>query len=99
VTGLPDAVASTAKGSVVAGVAIAQKAGSASLLDSVRHAFVSGMDTMLWVCAGIALVSAILGAIFLPRRTQWAAEPAVAAGVTAEHGVAEVPVGPVERRA
>ena len=42
--------------------------GSASLLDSVRHAFVAGMDTMLWVCAGIALVSAILAVIFLPRR-------------------------------
>jgi hypothetical protein len=57
------------------------------------------MDTMLWVCAGIALVSAILGAIFLPRRTQWAAEPAAAAGVPAEPGVVEVPVGQVERRA
>ena len=68
VTGLPDAAASAAKSSVVAGVAIAHKTGSASLLDSVRHAFVTGMDTMLWVCAGIALVSAILAAIFLPRR-------------------------------
>jgi len=68
VTGLPDAAAAAAKSSVVAGVAIAQKTGSASLLDSVRHAFVTGMDTMLWVCAGIALVSAILAAIFLPRR-------------------------------
>jgi hypothetical protein len=26
------------------------------------------MDTMLWVCAGIALVSAILAVLFLPRR-------------------------------
>jgi len=68
VTGLPDAAAAAAKSSVVAGVAVAQKTGSASLLDSVRHAFVAGMDTMLWVCAGIALVSAILAILFLPRR-------------------------------
>ena len=68
VTGLPDAAAAAAKSSVVGGVAVAQKTGSVSLLDSVRHAFVTGMDTMLWVCAGIALVSAILAVIFLPRR-------------------------------
>ena len=54
----------------MAGVAIAEKTGSASLLDSVRHAFVTGMDTMLWVCAGIALVSAILAVLFLPRRAE-----------------------------
>jgi MFS transporter, DHA2 family, multidrug resistance protein len=76
VTGLPAAVANAAKGSVVAGVAIADKLGSAALLDSVRHAFVAGMDTMLWVCGGIALVSAILAAIFLPRRAGGPAESA-----------------------
>jgi hypothetical protein len=71
---------------------VAHQLNSAALLDSVRHAFVSGMDTMLWVCAGIALVSAILGAIFLPRRAEWAAEPAVVSGVAAELVMPEVPV-------
>ena len=79
VTGLPDAAAAAAKSSVVAGVAVAQKTGSAPLLDSVRHAFVAGMDTMLWVCAGIALVSAILAILFLPRRAD-GTEVADAAG-------------------
>ena len=32
------------------------------------QAFVQGMDTMLWVCAGIALVSAVLAVLYLPRR-------------------------------
>src|SRR5258705_490339 len=59
VTGLPDAVASAAKSSVVAGVAIANQTGSVLSLDSVRHAFVARMDTMLLACAGIALASAI----------------------------------------
>ena len=68
VTGLPAAAAAAAKSSVVAGVAVAHALGSAALLDSVRHAFVQGMDTMLWVCGGIALASAILALLFLPRR-------------------------------
>ncbi len=68
VTGLPAAAAAAAKSSVVAGVQVAHALGSAALLDSIRSAFVQGLDTMLWVCAGIALVSAILAVIFLPRR-------------------------------
>jgi hypothetical protein len=81
VTGLPDAVAAAAKSSVVAGVAIAHQAGSAPLLESVRHAFVSGMDALLWVCAGIALASAILAVIFLPRRTEGGEARTAGAGV------------------
>jgi DHA2 family multidrug resistance protein-like MFS transporter len=72
VTGLPAAAATAAKSSVVAGVAVAHKLGSAALLDSVRHAFVQGMDTMLWICGGIALTSAILALLFLPRRADGA---------------------------
>ena len=83
VTGLPDSVAAAAKSSVVAGVAIAHTAGSAPLLDSVRHAFVSGMDALLWACSGIALVSAILALIFLPRRTDGGAVSTANAGVAA----------------
>jgi MFS family permease len=66
--GVPAAAAATAKSSVVGGVGVAHALGSASLLHSVRAAFVQGMDTMLWVCAGIAVASAVLALIFLPRR-------------------------------
>jgi DHA2 family multidrug resistance protein-like MFS transporter len=72
VTGLPVAAAAAAKSSVVAGVAVAHALGSAALLDSARSAFVQGMDTMLWVCGGIALASAILALLFLPRRADGA---------------------------
>jgi len=68
VTGLPAATAALARSSVVAGVAVAKTLGSPALLTSARSAFVQGMDTMLWACAGIALASAILALIFLPRR-------------------------------
>ncbi len=80
VTHLPAAAATAAKSSVVAGVGVAHALGSAGLLDSVRHAFVQGMDTMLWACGGIALVSAILALIFLPRRADGAAELTEASG-------------------
>jgi hypothetical protein len=39
------------------------------------------MDTMLWACGGIALASAILAAIFLPRRTEGGEARTAAAGV------------------
>ncbi len=68
VTGLPAAAAAAAKGSVVAGVRVAHALGSATLLQSARGAFVQGMDTMLWVCGGIAIACAILALIFLPRQ-------------------------------
>jgi len=68
--GLPAAVTSAAKSSVAAGVAVAHAAHSAVLLAGVRDSFVHGLDIMLWVCGGIALASAILGVIFLPRRTR-----------------------------
>ena len=68
VTGLPAAAAAAARSSVVAGVHVAHAAGSAALLEAARSAFVQGLDAMLWVCAGIALVSAILAVIFLPRQ-------------------------------
>jgi MFS family permease len=69
VTGLPAAAAAAARSSVVAGVQVAHVLRSVPLLDSARGAFVQGMDTMLWACGGIALASAILALIFLPRRS------------------------------
>jgi MFS transporter, DHA2 family, multidrug resistance protein len=63
-----------ARSSVVAGLSFARgEHVSASLFDVVRTAFVDGMDTMLWACGGIAVASAILALIFLPRRPDGAA--------------------------
>ena len=72
VHGLPAAAAAAAKSSVVAGVGVAHAIGSAALLHSARTAFVQGMDTMLWACGGIAVASAILAFVFLPRRADGA---------------------------
>jgi MFS transporter, DHA2 family, multidrug resistance protein len=66
--GVPARVASVVRDSVFAGVAAAQQLGSASLLHSVRAAFVDGMDVMLWVCAAIAVAGVVLALVFLPGR-------------------------------
>jgi EmrB/QacA subfamily drug resistance transporter len=66
--GLPAAATGAIRKSVAAGVATARAAGSHQLLDTVRQAYVHGLDVMLWVCSGIAIVSALLALAFLPGR-------------------------------
>lgn len=68
-TNLPTATSDAVKKSVFAGVSIAQQLRSTDLLNSVRVAFVSGMDAMLLVCSGIAVASILLAIIFLPRQS------------------------------
>jgi hypothetical protein len=40
----------------------------------VQSAFVEGVDAMLWVCGGVAVVALVLALRFLPRRVA-AADP------------------------
>ncbi len=67
--GLPAPAASAVKSGIFGGVAVASRAGSAALLDSVRTSFVHGMDLSLVVSAGVAVAGLILAAVFLPRQT------------------------------
>ncbi|HLH84810.1 MAG TPA: MFS transporter [Trebonia sp.] len=86
--GLPAPAASVVRSSVAGGVAVAEKLGSAVLLDHVRTAFIHGMDVMLWACAGIALASAMLALAFLPGRS---GSPA---GAAAAEQAPREPAGP-----
>src|SRR5215472_9444119 len=79
-TGLPAATVAALRNSVAGGVATARAAGSSALLDAVRSAYIHGLDVMLWACAGIAIASALLAVVFLPR---WTAEPPPASDDTA----------------
>jgi MFS transporter, DHA2 family, multidrug resistance protein len=81
--GLPAAAAHAVRESVAGGVATAQAAGSAPLLAGVRLAYVHGMDVMLWVCAGIAIASALLALAFLPGRTPTVADDTIGASTPA----------------
>jgi EmrB/QacA subfamily drug resistance transporter len=40
------------------------------MMDAVRDAFVHGMDSMLWVCSGFAVLGTLLTLAFLPRQPQ-----------------------------
>ena len=72
-TGVPSDLSAIVKQSVFAGVAVAQKLHSQPLLESVRHAFVLGMDEALLVSAGIAAIATLLALIFLPGKAKPAA--------------------------
>ncbi|HEY0718347.1 MAG TPA: MFS transporter [Streptosporangiaceae bacterium] len=92
-TGLPAALTGAARSGVTAGVTVARQARSAVLLAAVRHSFVTGLDIMLWVCAGIALASALLAVTFLPRRTRRDATAAAMAPETDETAVQRAELG------
>ncbi|MFZ0171653.1 MAG: MFS transporter [Acidimicrobiales bacterium] len=64
--GLPPVVAHAVRQSIFGGVAVAHALGSASLLTSVRAAFVHGTDVALRVSVGFALVGLVLSLVFLP---------------------------------
>jgi Na+/melibiose symporter-like transporter len=66
-TGLSAPGAHEARGSVFGGLAVAHQARSSRLLDSVEAAFTHGLDRALLVSAAIALLGALLAALFLPR--------------------------------
>jgi len=98
VGGLPAAAAGLARSGVAGGVQAARELGSAPLLDSVRGAFVHGMDIMLWACGGIALLSALLALVFLSRQPAGSAagaDPALA-GPDSDHDAVAVAVAGTE---
>ena len=75
---LPAEVASAATRSAGAGVAVAAKLHSPSLLDAVRSALVHATSMTMWVSAGIA-VAGVLAATQLPRKARVTEQPGEAA--------------------
>lgn len=65
---LPAAAAAAARASVFGGVTVARQLRSETLLESVRTAFVHGMDVALLVSAGIAALGVLLSLAFLPAK-------------------------------
>ena len=84
---LPGQAPGAVRDSVSAGVAVAGRLGDTALLDSVRSAFLHGMDVSLIVAGSVALAGVVLALIFMPGRP---AEPPVVetpAPVLAESGL------------
>jgi DHA2 family multidrug resistance protein-like MFS transporter len=82
VAGLPATAASAVRESVFGGLAVAQQLGSPMLLDSVRHAFVAGIDDAARITALIAVASLLLALAFLPSHAR-AERPSSAPAPTA----------------
>jgi len=66
-TGLPPAAGHAVREGVYGGLEVARRTGSAALAGNVRAAFVHGMDVLLLMSAGLAVLGALL-ALFLPSR-------------------------------
>ena len=67
---LPAAAAKAVREGVFGGVAVAYQLRSVSLLESVRAAFVHGMDVSLMVSAGVAAAGVLVTLAFLPGRAK-----------------------------
>jgi MFS transporter, DHA2 family, multidrug resistance protein len=78
--GLPPAAAAAARQSIFGGLAVARAARSAGLVDSVKTAFVHGMDAALLVSIGFAVAGLVLALVFLPSHTRSPAETATEQG-------------------
>ena len=74
--GLPEPAAAAAEDSIGAALQVAQGLGGAgqALIDAAASAFTNGMQAAMWVAAGIALVAAIVVAIFHPDRGELSRE-------------------------
>ncbi|MGW4327654.1 MFS transporter [Nocardia sp. NPDC004573] len=67
---------------VNAGVATARKLGDPSMLHHVQVAFLGGMSAMLWACAGLCLLAAVLAAtVMRARQPAGAPEPGAAESI------------------
>jgi predicted MFS family arabinose efflux permease len=80
-TGLPGQAADAVEKGVGGGLGVASKTGSAELLNDVRDAFMTSLNTTMWVSAGIAVCGVVLAAVLMPRRAAKASQD-VLMGVT-----------------
>ncbi|MET9258051.1 DHA2 family efflux MFS transporter permease subunit [Streptomyces sp. NPDC048182] len=75
--GLPDKAQDAVKDSVFGGLGVARAVKSPSLAESVKSAFVHGLDVVLVVSGALGLVGVLLAVVWLPRHVgQSAPEPA-----------------------
>jgi DHA2 family multidrug resistance protein-like MFS transporter len=90
VAGLPAVAAAAVQQSVFGGLAVAGQIGSPALLESVRTAFVAGMDDASRVGAVIAVAAVVGALVFMPRRSSAATRMAAPSAAGASSEVAAV---------
>ncbi|MFG1623741.1 MFS transporter [Kribbella sp. NPDC049227] len=76
-SGLPAQAADAVEKGLGGGLAVATKVGSADLLGDVRDAFMTSLNTTMWVSAGIAVAGAVLAAVLMPKQAAKASQEAL----------------------
>ncbi|WP_331766917.1 MFS transporter [Embleya sp. NBC_00896] len=84
VDGVPEPEADAARDSVAAAAGVAERLHDPALSASAHDAFTHGMSLVLVVCGAIALLTAVLAAIHLPKQTASPSTPHAPAA-TGEH--------------
>jgi EmrB/QacA subfamily drug resistance transporter len=82
IAGLPATLATAMKSSLIGGLAVARRLGSASLAHGVRVAFVHGMDAALLASVGFALLGIALTWVLMPARLPRTGPTAVPSAAT-----------------
>ena len=73
----PASVGDAVRSSVGAGIEVAHRLDSVALAQTVRSAFVHGMDTVLLASAALTILGAVIAVLFLPRRVAETPAPRV----------------------
>ena len=76
---VPASVEGAVRSSVGAGIEVAHRLDSSALAQTVRSAFVHGMDTVLLASAALTILGAVIAVLFLPRRVAETPAPTVRA--------------------
>ena len=74
---VPSSVEGAVRSSVGAGIEVAHRLDSSALAQTVRSAFVHGMDTVLLASAALTILGAVIAVLFLPRRVAETPAPTV----------------------
>ncbi|GAB1818238.1 DHA2 family efflux MFS transporter permease subunit [Herbidospora sp. RD11066] len=67
-TGLPQAAADTVHDSVAGAVAVAARLANPALVSTAQSAYIDAENVVLYACAAVTLIGAILSIVFMPAR-------------------------------
>ena len=85
---VPSSVEGAVRSSVGAGIEVAHRLDSSALAQTVRSAFVHGMDTVLLASAALTILGAVIAVLFLPRRVAETPAPTASAQAPVREAVA-----------
>jgi len=76
---VPSSAEGAVRSSVGGGIEVANRLGSAELAQTVRSAFVHGMDTVMLASAALTILGIVIAVLYLPRRVAETPAPTASA--------------------